>query len=134
MFATLAKYLGGKVVTALLIVAAALTCFYFYKHPERLEDLWQITRGSLLWLGFVAVLPWALFFVPGRIIKTESNAAAAAMLVGYLVLDIVVALWLADWSFEGTLTWGVVVLGFMLAAVYNFLVCDFLAEQTEADL
>ena len=54
--------------------------------------------------------------------------------VGYLILDILMAFWLADWSIEGGLVWGIVILGFLLAAVYNFLVCDFIAEQAEENL
>lgn len=134
MFASLGKYVGGKVVTAILIVAVGLTCYYFYKNPEKLEDLWRTVRGALIWLGFAAVLPWALFFVPMQVIKTESNAAAIAMLLGYLVLDILMALWLADWAITGTLVWALVLLGFLLASVYNFLVCDFLAEHAEESL
>ncbi len=134
VFATVGKFIGGKVLTAILVAGVLWSCFYFYKNPEKLEDLWSTTKASLVWLGFVAILPWGLFFAPPLIIKTESNAAAAGMLIGYLILDILMAFWLADWSIEGALVWGLMVLGFLLAAVYNFLVCDFLAEHAQESL
>lgn len=134
VFGTLAKYVGGKFLTAILVVAVGLTGYWFYKNPEQIENLWHVIKGSLVWLGFVAVLPWALFFAPGMVLKTGSNLAAAAMLVVYLILDILMALWLAGWHIQGTLTWGVVILGFLVAGVYNFMVCDFLAEHAEDNL
>lgn len=131
VFASLGKYLGGKVVTALLIVAVGLIGVYFWRNPDKLEDLWGTIRSSLIWLGFVAVLPWALFFMPGWILKFESNSAAAILLVAYLICDILMAMWLADWHIEGSLTWGVVIVGFLVAGIYNFLVCDSLAEWSD---
>lgn len=132
MFATLAKYIGHKVVTAILVLAVGLTGYWFYKHPEHIEDLWHVIKGSLIWLGFAAVLPWALFFLPSWVLRAESNVAAAGLLVGYWAVDIIMALWLAGWHIAGTLTWAIVIVGFLLAGVYNFLVCDFLAERAEA--
>ena len=123
------KFVGGKAVTAILVVAGGASLIWFWKHPEALQAIWATLKGVLAWMGFVAVLPWATFFVPGRIVKLESNVAAGAMLGGYLIVDAFVAFWLGGWGFEGTLTWVVVLLGFLSAAVYNFLVCDHLAER-----
>ena len=134
VFVTLGKFIGGKVLTAILVASVLLISYYFYKNPEKLETLWESTKASLVWLGFVAVLPWGLFFVPPLVIKSESNAAAAGMLLGYVALDILMAFWLAEWSIQGVLVWGLLVLGFLLAGVYNFLVCEFLAEQAEETL
>ncbi len=134
VFGTMGKYIGGKLLTAVLVACVLWTSYNFYKNPEKLEHLFQTTKASVVWLGFAGALPWGLFFVPPLVGKTESNAAAAAMLIGYLVLDILMAFWLADWSIQGGLVWGIVILGFLLAAVYNFLVCDFIAEQAEENL
>jgi hypothetical protein len=131
MFAGVAKYLGAKVVTAIVFLAVGMAGYWFYNHPEQIQSLWHVIRGALLWLGFVAVLPWALFFLPSWVVRQESNLASAGLLAGYLALDMILAFYLADWGFEGTLTWGVVLLGFLVATVYNFLICDHLAEQSE---
>ena len=131
VFGSLAKYVGGKLLTAILVVAVGLTCYYFYKNPDKLETLWATTKAALLWIGFVTLLPWALFFLPGVVLRADSNAAAVLLLVGYLILDMLMALWLADWHISGTLTWAVVILGFLAAGIYNFVVCDFLAEWAD---
>ena len=134
MFGTLGKYVGGKVLTAILVAGVLWTSYYFYQNPEKIKTLWESIRASLVWLGFAAVLPWGLFFVPPLVVKADSNPAAAGMLAGYLVVDVLMAFWLAEWSFGGVLVWGIAILGFLLAAVYNFMVCDFLAEQAEENL
>ena len=135
MWESVGKYVGGKVLTAVLVVASAAGVIWFWKHPEQLQTIWRVIKYVLAWLGFVIVLPWALFFVPGWVVKKESNLAAGLMLVGYLVLDIVVALILAGGvSGHGTLTWIVLLLGFATAAVYNFLVCDYQADRIDESL
>ena len=50
----------------------------------------------------------------------------------YLALDILVALLLAGGvRGHGTLAWTVLVLGFLSAGVYNFLVCDYQADRID---
>ena len=131
MWATVAKYVGGKTLTAILVVGSGASLIWFWKHPEALQALWATLRGALAWIAFAIVLPWSMFLVTARVIKLESNTAGGIMLAGYLFVDALVAFWLADWHIDGTLTWVVVLLGFLSAGVYNFLVCEFVAERIE---
>jgi hypothetical protein len=55
----------------------------------------------------------------------------AALLLGYLGLDVVVALWLAGWKAGSAAGWVVLLLGFLGAGLYNFLACEFLASRAE---
>jgi len=132
VWAAIGKYVGGKVLTAIIVVASLGATFWFYRHPQHLETLWSVVRNVLAWLGFVIVLPWALFFVVPWVRKRESNLAAALMLVAYLLLDVLVALYLAGWRVGGALSWTVLILGFLAAGVYNFLVCETIDRRIEA--
>ena len=134
MWEAIGKYVGGKVLTAILVVSSAAGIIWFWKHPEQLQAIWQVIKYVLAWLGFAIVLPWALFFVPPWVMKKESNLAAGLMLAGYLALDVIAALLLAGIRGHGTLTWIVLLLGFGAAGVYNFLVCDFQAERIDESL
>ncbi|MFQ5490704.1 MAG: hypothetical protein ACE5GE_08290 [Phycisphaerae bacterium] len=135
MWESLGKYVGGKVLTALLVVSSAGGIIWFWKHPEQLETIWTVIKYVLAWLGFAIVLPWALFFVPAWVMKWESNLAGALMLIGYLAADVAVALFLAGGvRGHGTLTWIVLLLGFLSAGVYNFLVCDYQADRIDESL
>lgn len=132
MFATLGQYLGGKVITAILVVSGAGAVIYFWNNPEALETIWQTVKYAVVWIGFVLVLPWATFFVTPWIVSRESNLAAALMLMGYVLLDAVLAIWLMGGvRGHGMLAWAVVLLGFLSAAVYNFKVCEYQAERAE---
>lgn len=131
---SLGKYVGGKVLTAILIVASAASVIWFWKHPEHLQAIWAVLKSVLVWLGLVLVLPWACFFVTGWVVKRESNVAAALLLLGLTAVDAIFAFYLSDWQVGGALTWMVLLLGFLCAGVYNFLVCEFQAARFEDSL
>lgn len=131
MFEAIGKYVGGKVITAILVFAVAAGGYWCYTHPEQLQTLGTVMKYVLVWLGLVIVLPWASFFVTGWAVKQDSNLAGGLLLAGLTLVDALFALYLADWSIHGALTWMVVLLGLLSAGVYNFLVCDFVAGRFE---
>ena len=131
MWASVGKFVGGKVVTAILVVGVAGGVIWFWKHPEDLRSIWDATKSAIAWLSFAAVLPWALFFTVPLVRKFDNNLAPAVMLMSYLAIDAVVALWLAEWSIQGSLSWVVVILGLLAAAVYNYLVAQTIDEHLD---
>ena len=132
MLTAIGQYVGSKVVTAVLVVSGAGAVIWFWKHPEQLETIWQTIKYVLAWLGFVLVLPWAMFFVTSWVVARDSNRVAALMLLGYVFADAVVAFCLLG-TIRGHnfLTWVVLLLGFLSAAVYNFKVCEYQAMRLE---
>lgn len=132
MLPGVAKYVGGKVLTAVLVVTSAVVVLWYYRLPvEDRAALWLAARNVLVWIGFVAVLPWATFFIPARVVRADSNVASALMLAGYLATDIVFALYLTGGRVGGTFQAAILILGFLSAAVYNFLACEFVADRAE---
>ena len=131
MIKGIAEFVGGKVLTAVTVVASIMVIIWFWRRPEDLQAIWHVVKVSAAWIGLAAVLPWGLFFLPPLVLRLESNLASAGLLAGYLLLDVLAAFWLAGWSIGGTLTWIVVILGFLAAGVYNFVVCDYLASRAE---
>ena len=132
MLTTIGQYIGGKVITAILVVASAGALIWFWRHPEQLETIWRTLKYAVAWMGFVVILPWATFFVTPWIVSRESNAAAYVMLVGYALVDIVAALYLAGGvRGHNGLSWTVLIIGFLAAAVYNLKVCEYQAERLE---
>ncbi|HOW18846.1 MAG TPA: hypothetical protein PLC79_07400 [Phycisphaerae bacterium] len=133
MIRAIAKYVGGKVLTAALTVTAALVVIWYWRlDPDARAAIWTTARLVLTWIGLAAVLPWALFFVPPLVLRAESNLISGLMLLGYLLLDVLAALWLAGWGADSSLAWAVMILGFLCAAVYNFLVCEYIATRADA--
>lgn len=126
------KYVGAKVVTATVFVGSAGAVIWFWNHPEQLEQIWQVIKYALIWLGVVALLPWATFFVTTTVVAKDSNAAAGLMLGGYALIDVLVAFGLIGGvSGLDSLTWFVLLIGFLAAGVYNYVVCDYIATRLE---
>jgi len=126
------RYVGGKMLTAILAVASVLVIVWYWRLPEDARAaLWTTVRGALIWAGFVAVLPWALFFVPTLVVRAENNWVSAAALLGYLLADIGFALYLTGGETGSRWQTGAMLVGFALAGIYNFVVCDFLADRSE---
>ncbi len=132
MLTTIGSYVTGKVVTAILVVSGAGAVIWFWNHPEQLETIWMTLKYVAVWLGVVAVLPWATFFVTPWVMKLESNAASGAMLGGYTLADAVVAFCLMGRiTGLGGFTWMILFLGFLSAGVYNLKVCEYQANRWE---
>ena len=132
MLGAIGQYVGGKVITAILVVGGAGAVIWFWKHPEQLEAIWRTIKYVLVWLGFVLVLPWATFFVTPWVMSKESNTTAALMLLAYALADVIVAfLLIGGVRGLGVLDWFVRLLGFLAAGVYNLKVCEFQAIRVE---
>jgi hypothetical protein len=132
MIEHIARYVGAKVLTTLLVVVSIIVVIWYWRlTPEARADLWGLVRGGLIWLGFVLVLPWALFFVPARVARADNNAISAVMLLAYVALDIGFAFYLTSGHMGNAWQAGAMLLGFACAAAYNFVVCEYLADRLE---
>lgn len=134
MWTTIGKYVGGKVLTAILVVLAFGCGLWAWKHPEELRAIGHVLKFVAIWIGIALVLPWAMFPVVPWVVKKESNVVAGLLLAGITALDVLVALLMTGVSGLGTLTWMVLLLGFLSAGVYNFVVCNFQATRIEDSL
>ena len=133
MLTTIGQYITGKVVTAILVVSGAGAVIWFWNHPEQLAAIWKTLKYVVTWMGVVAVLPWATFFITPWVARMESNAAAAMMLAGYTLADVIVSFCLMGGvRGHGGFTWMVLFLGFLTAGVYNLKVCEYQASRLEA--
>ncbi|MEK6675856.1 MAG: hypothetical protein AABZ47_09400 [Planctomycetota bacterium] len=132
MLTSIGQYVGGKVISGVLFVSGAGAVIWFWNHPEQLELIWRTLKYAVAWMGFVVILPWALFFVTPWVMAKESNWAAGLMLAAYVLMDAVVAFCLTGGVFgHNALTWVVLILGFLSAGVYNLKVCEYQANRLE---
>ncbi len=92
--------------------------------------LWSGIWRTIAWVVIVAGLPWALRPFMKRLMEQGTNWAGAAAVGGLVLADIVVAcLLMTVWpaSFWGWVA-ALAVLG--AAGTYNYLVLEYLSEQT----
>lgn len=112
--------------TLLAVIAAAVA--YYQMPVEQRDALWHNVGRVIVWAGIVLTLPWATFFVTTAVARRESNAAGAALVAGYTVLDALVLLLLVGLP-VGTFLACAAAFGVLLALTYNLLTCDWVAER-----
>jgi hypothetical protein len=120
----------GKVISGiagLVIVLAGIS--WWRMDPGTKQALLSGTGKIVSWFGIMLLLPWATFFVIGWVARTEKNAAGAALVLAYTVLEALLLAWLFEWRLPGATAWSFFAVGTLVAGVYNLLVCDWIAEK-----
>lgn len=134
------KFVGAKAATAVIFLAVAAGAYWCYQNPDSVRAFGNALKLTLVWIVVAAALPWSswLFMRPlldfqAKLSSAHGAAMSSLALIGaYWLFDILFALWLAGWSIQGALSWIVVILGFIAAAAYNFVICESLARNANA--
>src|SRR5688572_33134401 len=96
------KGVAGEVVTGLVALAVIATAISWFQMDEASRA--ALLRGTgrvFAWLGVVLVVPWASFFVIGRVARLESNGAGAALVLLITAAEEAVLARLFDRSVSG---------------------------------
>lgn len=126
------KTITGKIVTGLVALAVIAGGILFWSMDPVARDRLLSNTGRIIeWTGIVLVVPWATFALIGRVGRLESNAAGGMLVFAYTLVEAVVLAWLFHWKIAGSAQWTFLVLGGLLAGVYNLLTCDWIAEKLE---
>ena len=126
----LLKTVTGKVVAGAVMLAVVAAGISWWQMDEATRQMLLSGTGKIVaWLLVVLFAPWATFFLTTWVAKRESNAAGAALVASYTVLEAVLLAWLFDFNVPSATAWTFLVVGALFAAVYNLLVCDWLAEK-----
>jgi hypothetical protein len=124
------KGVAGKVVTGLVALAVIATVISWWQMDESTRATLLTGAGRIFaWLGIVLVVPWASFFVIGKVARLESNAAGATLVVAYTAIEAAVLAWLFEWSVRGAAPWVFFAAATLFAGVYNLFACDWIAEK-----
>ena len=124
------KTMTGKVVSGLVglaVIAAGIS--WWQMDPNTRQMLLSGTGKIISWLGIVLIVPWATFFVIGRVAKYDNNLAGAALVGAYTLIEALLLGWLFEWHVPGATAWTFFILGGLFAAVYNLFTCDWIAEK-----
>lgn len=131
------KSIGGKVVggaVALAVIIAAGSWFMMSpgERQHLLSDTGRVVKAigmGLGWLAVVGLVPWATFFVIGRVAEARNNLAGAALVFVYTAAEAVLLAWLFGWGVRGAFAWAVFAAATLVAGVYNLFACDWIAEK-----
>jgi hypothetical protein len=126
------KSIGGKVATGMVGLAVIAGGISWYEmDPATRHGIVSGTMKIAAWFGIVIFLPWVTFFLIGAVARLESNTAGAALVFGYTVIESVLLAWLFSWSIKGPTAIGFFCAAVLVAAAYNLLTCDWIAEKLE---
>ena len=124
------KTVTGRVVTGLVavgVIAAGIS--WWQMDPATRQTLVSGTGRILAWFGIMLVWPWASFAIIARVAKLESNLAGGLLVGAYTIAETVLLAWLFHWHMPNATAWTFLLLGGLVAGVYNLLICDFIAEK-----
>src|SRR5581483_11988388 len=119
------KVIGGGVALGVISLGIA----WRQTDPGTRSAILGATGRIAAWRGVVIVLPWASFFVIGRVARADSNAAGAALVAVYTIAEAVLLAWLFHWTITGATAWTFAAVGALFAAAYNLFACDWIAER-----
>jgi hypothetical protein len=126
----LLKTVTGKVVAGAVALAVVAGGISWWRMDDSTRQMLLSGTGRIVsWLGVVLLVPWATFFLTAWIARRDSNAAGAALVGGYTILEAVLLAWLFDWRIPGATAWTFLVVGALFAGVYTLLTCDWIAEK-----
>ena len=126
------KTVTGKVVGGIVGLVVIIAALSWWRMDVATRHMLLSGTGKIVsWFGIVIVAPWATFFVVSWVARMRSNRAGAAMVFAYTALEAILLAYLFNWRMPGATAWTFFTLGTLLAAVYNLLTCDWLAEKLE---
>ena len=124
------KTMTGKIVSGLVGLSVIAAAISWWQMDESTRQMLLVGTGRIAaWFGVVLFLPWVTFFLISRVNKFDSNAAGAALVGGYTLLELLLRLWLFGWSLPGGTAWTFAAVGTLFAAAYNLFTCDWIAEK-----
>jgi hypothetical protein len=124
------KSVTGRIVSGLValgVIAAAIS--WWQMDPATRQTLVSGTGRILAWFGVMLAWPWASFAIIARVAKLESNLAGGLLVGAYTIAETVLLAWLFHWHLPGATAWTFLLLGGLVAGVYNLLICDWIAEK-----
>jgi hypothetical protein len=124
------KTVGGKIVGGVVALAVVASAISWWQMDAATREAILAGAGKIAaWTGVVLVVPWASFFLIGRVARMEKNSAGAALVLIYTAIEAAVLAWLFNWSIAGATAWVFYTAAVLVAGVYNLLACDWIAEK-----
>src|SRR3954470_21405009 len=124
------KTMTGKVISGIAGLVIVLSGISWWRMDAGTKQMLLSSTGKIIsWFGIVILVPWATFFVIGWVARMEKNAAGAALVFAYTLIEALLLAWLFDWHLPGATAWTFFAVGALVAGVYNLLACDWIAEK-----
>lgn len=122
--------LAERILSWVALALVVLLGIAIYQMPsETKAAIWSAAWRSVFWLSIVGVTPWFARLFIGRVLESSSNWAGVILLAGFFAVDVFAALFLMTAWPSGGWAWFGAGVALVLAATYNFLVAEYLAQE-----
>ena len=124
------KSTAGKIISGVVTLAVVALGITWWRTDPATRDMLVTGAGRITsWFLVVLAVPWASFYLIGRVGKLDSNAAGAALVAAYTVVETVLLAWLFKWHLPNATAWTFLIVGCLFAGLYNLFACDWIAEK-----
>lgn len=124
------KGIGGKVVGGVVLLGVIVAGIAFYQAGPAGRATFFDSSGKIIgWTLIVTLAPWALFWLVVKVARRESNQAAALLVCAVTAAELLALWWMFDFGVGGPVAITFFAVGALLAAVYNLLACDWIADK-----
>lgn len=128
----LLKLSVGRLASAVAALAVIVGGISWWQMEPATRSLILDTVGRCIgWMLCVVVIPWISFPLIGWVARKDSNAAGFALVGALTIIEAVGLFWLFDFGLPGAAAKSLAIAAILLAAVYNVLACDWIAEKVE---
>jgi hypothetical protein len=124
------KSISGRIVTGLVALGVVAAGISWWQMDESTRQTLVSGTGRILaWFGIILAWPWVSFAIIARVARLDSNLAGGILVGSYTLAEVVLLAWLFHWHMPNSTAWTFLLLGGLVAAVYNILTCDWIAEK-----
>ncbi len=124
------KGIGGKIVGGAVFLAVVVAGIAFYQAgPDGRATFFDSSGKIVGWVLIVALAPWALFWLVTWTARKDSNAAGAVLVAAITGAELLTLWWMFEFDVGGAVAIGFFAVGALLAAAYNLLACDWIADR-----
>jgi hypothetical protein len=118
-----------KVLGYVALAIVALVGIAIYQMPgETKAAIWSGLWRSIVWMVIAAGVPWAAALFIRRVLEFTTNWAGVALVCGLTLVDLIAGVVLMTAWPSGGWTWAAALGAMAVAATYNYLVAEYLAD------
>jgi len=118
------KVLGWIALGVLVAIGVGI----WYMGEDARGNLWSWIWRSLTWLVIVAAVPWVARLFIRRVLEQSTNWAGVVLIAGFTLCDAILGVLLMH-AWPSGCWWLMALAVLAVAATYNYLVSEYLAEQ-----
>lgn len=126
------KGILGKVVTGAVVLAVGAAAVSWYQMPAADRSIIVSDIGAFFaWAALVVALPWMLALLTRRAARFDSNLAGVVLVAGITIAELGLLVWFFHLNVHAKASWICMIACGVVAAAYNVLTCDWIAERFE---